>query len=56
MTGGVELDVLVETVEELRDRVWAPVEHTIWEVYERHFPPVQGDLLAPPEPDRDGDQ
>lgn len=55
MTGGVELDVLLETEEELQDRVWVPIEYVVWEVYERHFPPVQGNLLAPP-PNEDGNR
>lgn len=56
MTGGVELDVLMETEEELQDGVWVAQEYTVWEVLARHYPPVQGNLLPPPEEDGDGDR
>jgi hypothetical protein len=57
MTGGVELDVLMETEEEFQDGVWVAQEYTVWEVHARHFPPVQGSLLtSPPEQNGDRDQ
>lgn len=46
MTGGVELDVLLETEEELQDGVWVPKEWTVWEVYGPHFLPRQSNLFS----------
>lgn len=51
MIGGVELDVLLETEEELQDGVWMPKEWTVWEVYGPHYQPLQGGLFPPDGPD-----
>lgn len=56
MTGGVELDVVMETEEEFQDGVWVAQEYTVWEILARHFPLVQGSLLSPPDKDGDGDR
>jgi hypothetical protein len=46
MTGGVELDVLLETEEHFLDGVWVPAEWTVWEVYGHKFPPRQASLFS----------
>lgn len=44
MTGGVEIDALVETVEDFVDGVWVIREWNVLRVYRHHLPPTQQGL------------
>lgn len=48
LAAGIEMDVELETVEELRDGVWTPLERHVLKVGSVRTPPTQGDLLSPP--------
>ena len=51
MSGGIELDVDLETTEEMRDGVWAPIERRVLHVYDRFSLPTQGELpMGAPDP------
>jgi hypothetical protein len=48
MVAGIEMDVDLETVEDLQDGVWQPVERSVTHVVRLHPPPAQGTLPLPP--------